>query len=179
MLFITASGKLTQMALAELAEIGRSHISAIELGNVGVSFDVIFKLCEVLEITRRIRTESKKSKYDTRAKFSFENKDDPNYVRPKVTTPYTSRQKDILDGIIPLDAVGLNELTNLLQKAIDLEDAEAERIVRNLKEIKLNPAALLPKLTKEEALKILKELDARKEKCGTSAIKMARQSYAS
>lgn len=25
--------------------------SAIELGNVGVSFDVIFKLCEVLEIT--------------------------------------------------------------------------------------------------------------------------------
>ena len=43
--------KLTQMALAELAEIDRSHISAIELGNVGVSFDVIFKLCEVLEIT--------------------------------------------------------------------------------------------------------------------------------
>ena len=37
--------------LAELADIDRSHISAIELGNVGVSFDVIFKLCEVLEIT--------------------------------------------------------------------------------------------------------------------------------
>ena len=43
--------KLTQMQLAELAEIDRSHISAIELGNVGVSFDVTFKLCEVLEIT--------------------------------------------------------------------------------------------------------------------------------
>lgn len=42
--------KLTQMQLAELANIDRSHISAIELGNVGVSFDVIFKLCEVLEI---------------------------------------------------------------------------------------------------------------------------------
>lgn len=42
---------LTQMKLAELADIDRSHISAIELGNVGVSFDVIFKLCEVLEIT--------------------------------------------------------------------------------------------------------------------------------
>ena len=40
--------RLTQM---ELADIDRSHISAIELGNVGVSFDVIFKLCEVLEIT--------------------------------------------------------------------------------------------------------------------------------
>lgn len=38
------------MQLAELADIDRSHISAIELGNVGVSFDVIFKLCEVLEV---------------------------------------------------------------------------------------------------------------------------------
>ncbi len=43
--------KLTQLQLAELVDIDRSHISAIELGNVGVSFDVIFKLCEVLEIT--------------------------------------------------------------------------------------------------------------------------------
>lgn len=34
-----------------MAGIDQSHISAIELGNVGVSFDVIFKLCEVLEIT--------------------------------------------------------------------------------------------------------------------------------
>ena len=45
--------KLTQMQLAELADIDRSHISAIELGNVGVSFDVIFKLCEVLEVKPR------------------------------------------------------------------------------------------------------------------------------
>jgi len=43
--------KLTQLQLAELVDIDRSHISAIELGNVGVSFDVVFKLCEVLEIT--------------------------------------------------------------------------------------------------------------------------------
>ena len=43
--------RLTQLKLAEMADIDRSHISAIELGNVGVSFDVIFKLCEVLEIT--------------------------------------------------------------------------------------------------------------------------------
>lgn len=43
--------KLTQLQLAELVDIDRSHISAIELGNVGVSFDVIFKLCEVLEIS--------------------------------------------------------------------------------------------------------------------------------
>ena len=43
--------RMTQMKLAELVDIDRSHISAIELGNVGVSFDVIFKLCEVLEIT--------------------------------------------------------------------------------------------------------------------------------
>ena len=43
--------RLTQMKLAELVDIDRSHISAIELGNVGVSFDVIFKLCEVLNVT--------------------------------------------------------------------------------------------------------------------------------
>lgn len=45
--------RLTQLKLAELAEVDRSHISAIELGNVGVSFDLIFKLCEILEITTK------------------------------------------------------------------------------------------------------------------------------
>ena len=34
-----------------MVDIDRSHISAIELGNVGVSLDVVFRLCEVLEIT--------------------------------------------------------------------------------------------------------------------------------
>ena len=43
--------KMTQLQLAELDGIDRSHISAIELGNVGVSFDVIFKLCEVLGVS--------------------------------------------------------------------------------------------------------------------------------
>lgn len=43
--------RLTQLQLAELVDIDRSHINAIELGNVGVSLDVIFRLCEVLEIT--------------------------------------------------------------------------------------------------------------------------------
>ncbi len=43
--------RLTQLQIAELVDIDRSHISAIELGNVGVSLDVIFRLCEVLEIT--------------------------------------------------------------------------------------------------------------------------------
>lgn len=42
--------RLTQLQLAELADIDRSHVSAIELGNVGVSMDVIFKLAQVLEI---------------------------------------------------------------------------------------------------------------------------------
>ena len=41
--------KLTQLQLAELADIDRSHISAIELGTVGVSYDLIFKLCEILD----------------------------------------------------------------------------------------------------------------------------------
>lgn len=43
--------KLTQLQLAELVNIDHSHISAIELGNVGVSLDVIFRLCAALEIT--------------------------------------------------------------------------------------------------------------------------------
>ena len=43
--------KFTQEDLAELVGIDRSHVSAIELGNVGVSMDVIFKMCEVLNIT--------------------------------------------------------------------------------------------------------------------------------
>lgn len=43
--------KLTQLQLAELVDVDRSHISALELGKVGISLDVIFKLCEVLSIT--------------------------------------------------------------------------------------------------------------------------------
>lgn len=43
--------RLTQLQLAELVDIDRSHISAIELGNVGVSMDVIFKLSQVLDIS--------------------------------------------------------------------------------------------------------------------------------
>lgn len=45
--------KLTQLQLSELVDVDRSHISAIELGNVGVSFDVLFKMCEVLDIRPR------------------------------------------------------------------------------------------------------------------------------
>lgn len=43
----------TQMQLAELVDIDRSHMSAIELANVGVSLDVVFKICEVLNITEK------------------------------------------------------------------------------------------------------------------------------
>lgn len=42
---------LTQMQLAELLEIDRSHMSAIELATVGVSLDVIFKFCKIVDIT--------------------------------------------------------------------------------------------------------------------------------
>lgn len=43
----------TQMQLAELLDIDRSHMSAIELATVGVSLDVIFRLCEVLKLNPR------------------------------------------------------------------------------------------------------------------------------
>lgn len=40
----------TQMQLAELLEIDRSHMSAIELATVGASLDVVFKLCRILNL---------------------------------------------------------------------------------------------------------------------------------
>ena len=43
--------RLTQAQLAALLHVDRSHISAIEGGNVGVSFDLLFTLCQVLEIS--------------------------------------------------------------------------------------------------------------------------------
>ena len=43
--------RLSQSQLAELADIHRTYVSAIELGKVSVSFDIIFKLAEVLETT--------------------------------------------------------------------------------------------------------------------------------
>ena len=41
----------TQLELAEKVDIDRSHISAIELATTGASLDVIFKLCQVLNVT--------------------------------------------------------------------------------------------------------------------------------
>ena len=41
----------TQMQLAELLDIDRSHMSAIELATVGVSLDIVFKLCKVLGVS--------------------------------------------------------------------------------------------------------------------------------
>ena len=48
--FYRKSRGYTQMELAELLDIDRSHMSAIELATVGVSLDVVFKLCEVLQL---------------------------------------------------------------------------------------------------------------------------------
>lgn len=42
--------RLSQTQLAEMVDIHRTYVSAIELGKVSVSFDVLFKLAEVLEV---------------------------------------------------------------------------------------------------------------------------------
>ncbi len=42
--------RLTQLQLAEFLDIQRTHISAIELGKVGVSFDLLFKMSDVLRV---------------------------------------------------------------------------------------------------------------------------------
>ena len=41
--------RLSQTQLAELVDIHRTYVSSIELGKVSVSFDVLFRLSEVLE----------------------------------------------------------------------------------------------------------------------------------
>lgn len=41
----------TQIQLAEIIDIDRSHMSAIEIAKVGPSLDVIFKICEALEVS--------------------------------------------------------------------------------------------------------------------------------
>ena len=43
--------RYSQTQLAELVDIHRTYVSSIELGKVSVSFDVLFKLAEVLEVT--------------------------------------------------------------------------------------------------------------------------------
>lgn len=43
--------RLSQEQLAELVDIHRTYVSAIELGKVSVSFDVLFKLAEALDTT--------------------------------------------------------------------------------------------------------------------------------
>ena len=43
--------RLSQTQLAELVDIHRTYVSSIELGKVSVSFDVLFKLAEVLDVT--------------------------------------------------------------------------------------------------------------------------------
>ena len=43
----------TQMQLAELLDIDRSHMSAIEIANLGVSLDLIFKICDILNLSEK------------------------------------------------------------------------------------------------------------------------------
>ena len=42
--------RLSQTQLAELVDIHRTYVSSIELGKVSVSFDILFKLSEVLDV---------------------------------------------------------------------------------------------------------------------------------
>ena len=42
--------RLSQTQLAELVDIHRTYVSSIELGKVSVSFDILFKLAESLEV---------------------------------------------------------------------------------------------------------------------------------
>ncbi len=45
------SKNLSQLKLAEMINISRTHMSRIETADCAVSLDVIFDICEVLDIT--------------------------------------------------------------------------------------------------------------------------------
>lgn len=42
--------KLSQAQLAELVDISRTHMSRIETADCAVSLDVVFKICDVLNV---------------------------------------------------------------------------------------------------------------------------------
>lgn len=43
----------TQLEFVEILDIDRSHLSALELGKNAPSLDLIFKICEKLDITEK------------------------------------------------------------------------------------------------------------------------------
>lgn len=43
--------KLSQMQLAEMVNISRTHMSRIETADCAVSLDVVFSICQVLNIS--------------------------------------------------------------------------------------------------------------------------------
>lgn len=42
---------LTQLQLAEMVDISRTHMSRIEIADCAVSLDVVFAICDALSIT--------------------------------------------------------------------------------------------------------------------------------
>ena len=42
---------LSQLQLAELVDISRTHMSRIEIADCAVSLDVVFAICDALQIT--------------------------------------------------------------------------------------------------------------------------------
>lgn len=42
---------LSQIQLAEMVNISRTHMSRIEIADCAVSLDVVFEICDVLQVT--------------------------------------------------------------------------------------------------------------------------------
>ena len=97
------------------------------------------------------------AKRKSSARFSFVNRDDPNY-RPSYGTTYSQKQMDILYGVIPLDNVRINELTVLMKKAEQMGDIDSYEQAKELYCRKLDPGIYFPKYTIEEAKAILQSL---------------------
>ena len=115
---------------------------------------------------KRIRSKSVRGPNDDHARFRFNNVDAPDYRKAYCDAPYSEKQRRILAGEIPLDQVRTNELTKILNKALEQDDSETEEKVRQMKYEKRYPErAHMPRRTKEE---VVARMAARDEAWRTS-----------
>lgn len=88
----------------------------------------------------------------------YVNKDAPDYVPEYYRTPMTQRQKDIIDGRIPLDSIRKQELKVIMKKAEYQEDEDTHYEACRLYALKDNEDVYVPTFSKEEAEEMLRRL---------------------
>lgn len=91
-----------------------------------------------------------------KARFNNNYKGQPNY-EPVYGKHFTERQKNILDGKIPLSKVRVNEISLIKNKAFHIQDIESYEIAESFYLEKIAPEYTSP-YTPEEARTVLEQL---------------------